>query len=96
MLCLMRKLGQSIIINGNISVTILKINENQVELGVDAPKNITINREEIEEAILNGIKKPDVNGNKIESPKNFKTNFKKPLKPTNLKRRPNVRQTRNA
>lgn len=47
MLILTRKLGESIIIEDNIKITVVDINKQQIKLGIDAPKNITINREEI-------------------------------------------------
>lgn len=47
MLILTRKLGESIIIEDNIKVTVVDINNQQIKLGIDAPKHITINREEI-------------------------------------------------
>ena len=51
MLVLTRKLGQSIIINDNIEVTILDVKGDSVRLGVEAPKNVTIYRHEIYEEI---------------------------------------------
>ena len=47
MLILTRRLGESIIIEDNIKVTVIDINKQQIKLGIDAPKHITINREEI-------------------------------------------------
>ncbi len=47
MLILTRKLGESIIIEDNIKVTVIDINKQQIKLGIDAPKHITINREEV-------------------------------------------------
>ncbi|MCP4268986.1 MAG: carbon storage regulator CsrA [Candidatus Brocadiaceae bacterium] len=47
MLILTRKLGESIIIEDNIKITVVDINKQQIKLGIDAPKHITINREEI-------------------------------------------------
>ena len=42
MLILTRKLGESIIIEDNIKVTVVDINNQQIKLGIDAPKHITI------------------------------------------------------
>ncbi len=47
MLILTRRLGESIIIEDNITVTVIDINKQQIKLGIDAPKHITINREEV-------------------------------------------------
>lgn len=47
MLVLARKKGQSIIIGDNIEVSIIDIQGDQVRLGIDAPKNISIHRKEI-------------------------------------------------
>ena len=47
MLILTRKLGESIIIEDNIKITVVDINNQQIKLGIDAPRHITINREEV-------------------------------------------------
>ena len=47
MFILTRRLGESIIIEDNIKVTVVDINNQQIKLGIDAPKHITINREEV-------------------------------------------------
>ncbi len=47
MLILTRRLGESIIIEDNIKVTVIDINNQQIKLGIDAPKHITISREEV-------------------------------------------------
>ena len=47
MLILTRRLGESIIIEDNIKVTVVDINNQQIKLGIDAPEHITINREEV-------------------------------------------------
>ncbi len=47
MLILTRKIKEKIIINSNIFITVLKIKGNQVCLGINAPNNISIYREEI-------------------------------------------------
>jgi carbon storage regulator len=47
MLILTRRLGESIIIEDNIKITVVDINKQQIKLGIDAPKHITINREEV-------------------------------------------------
>ena len=52
MLILSRKLNESIIINGQIVVKVLRIDKDTVKLGVQAPTEIPVHREEIHEAIL--------------------------------------------
>jgi len=51
MLVLSRQRNESIIINDNIIVTILSIDGDQVKLGIRAPQDITIFRQELWEAI---------------------------------------------
>ena len=47
MLVLSRRLNQSIVIAGEVRVTVVAISPSRVELGVEAPKQITVDREEI-------------------------------------------------
>jgi carbon storage regulator len=47
MLVLSRKIGESIIIDSCITVTIVAVNGNKVRLGISAPPDITVDREEI-------------------------------------------------
>lgn len=51
MLILSRNKGQKIMIGDNVVLSVLEINGDQVRIGVEAPSNITIYREEIFEAI---------------------------------------------
>lgn len=51
MLILSRNKGQKIMINDNIILSVLEINGDQVRIGIEAPSNVTIYREEIFEAI---------------------------------------------
>lgn len=51
MLILTRKLGESITIGDAIRITVLNVDGGQVQLGVDAPKEIVVHREEIYEKI---------------------------------------------
>ena len=52
MLVLTRRLGEKLIIGGNVTVTILGVKGNQIRIGIDAPRDITVNREEIYQRIL--------------------------------------------
>jgi carbon storage regulator len=47
MLVLSRKLNEKIVIDGGIVVTVVKIDRNQIRLGIEAPGNIRVFREEI-------------------------------------------------
>jgi carbon storage regulator len=47
MLILTRRIGEGFKIGDAISVTVLRIRGNQVRLGVDAPRHITVEREEL-------------------------------------------------
>jgi carbon storage regulator len=46
-LILTRKIGESVIINEDITVTVLGIKGNQIRIGVDAPRHVSVHREEI-------------------------------------------------
>jgi carbon storage regulator len=47
MLVLSRKLGEKIVIGDNIVVTVVKIDRNQIRLGIEAPHEVAVYREEI-------------------------------------------------
>jgi len=47
MLVLSRRPNESIIVNGNITITVLEIRGDHIRIGIDAPRDITIHREEI-------------------------------------------------
>ena len=51
MLVLSRKKNESIIINDNITVTVIEIRGDKVRLGIEAPKDVTVPRREVYEAI---------------------------------------------
>lgn len=51
MLCLSRLPQESIVIDGDVVVTILEVRGDKVRLGIQAPRNITVNRLEVEDAI---------------------------------------------
>lgn len=60
MLILSRKLNESIVIDGKIIVKVLRIDKDTVKLGIQAPAELPVHREEIHQVIeknkANGIK----------------------------------------
>jgi carbon storage regulator len=53
MLVLSRKLNESIVINGKVVVTVLAVKGDTVRLGINAPLEIPVHRQEVYEKVLN-------------------------------------------
>ena len=51
MLILTRRPGETLIISDNIRVTVLDVSGNQIRLGVTAPREVPVHREEVAERI---------------------------------------------
>jgi len=53
MLILTRRVGETLVIGDDVTVTVLAIKGNQIRIGVNAPKDVSVHREEIYERIKN-------------------------------------------
>ncbi len=53
MLILTRRISESIIVGDDVKITVLGVKGNQVRLGIDAPKDVSVHREEIYMRIQN-------------------------------------------
>ncbi len=53
MLILTRRVGEAVVIGEEVTVTVLGVKGNQVRIGVNAPKTVSVHREEIFERIKN-------------------------------------------
>ena len=54
MLILTRKIGESIIVGDNIRVVVLEVRGRQIRLGIEAPPEIVVLREEVAQRLING------------------------------------------
>jgi len=53
MLILTRRAGETVMIGSDITITVLGVKGNQVRIGINAPKDVAVHREEIFERIQN-------------------------------------------
>ena len=47
MLILTRRIGETLMVGDNVSVTVLRVNGNQVKIGIEAPSDVAVHREEV-------------------------------------------------
>lgn len=74
MLVLKRNKDESIVIDDQIKVTVLEIEDGSIKIGIEAPKNIEIHREEV----YREIQKENIEaGSQIKDLENLKKIFKK-------------------
>ena len=52
MLVLSRRVGEKLVIGEDVTVTVLGVKGSQVRIGIDAPRDVTVHREEIYQRIL--------------------------------------------
>lgn len=64
MLILTRRVGETLMIGNDVTVTVLGVKGNQVRIGINAPKTIAVHREEIYER----VKREQEGGNSISTP----------------------------
>jgi len=67
MLILTRRVGESVVIGEDVTVTVLGVKGNQVRIGINAPKTVSVHREEIFERIKNG-REPGTDGATSDDP----------------------------
>jgi carbon storage regulator len=65
MLILTRRVGETVMIGDDVTITVLGVKGNQVRVGINAPKNVAVHREEIYER----IKREQQGGEAAEKPK---------------------------
>ena len=53
-LILTRKVGESVLIGDGIKVSVLAVKGNQVRVGIEAPKDVSVHREEVRERLEEG------------------------------------------
>lgn len=62
MLILTRRVGESLMVGEDITITVLGVKGNQVRIGVNAPKDVAVHREEIFNRIHDGDQAPPSEG----------------------------------
>ncbi len=60
MLILTRRVGETVMIGDDVTITVLGVKGNQVRVGINAPKHVAVHREEIYERIKREQQPEDV------------------------------------
>ena len=63
MLILTRRVGESLVIGDEVTVTVLGVKGNQVRIGVEAPREVSVHREEIYDRIRQERAQSEAEGN---------------------------------
>lgn len=74
MLILTRRVQEAIMIGDNVTVTVLSVKGNQVRLGIDAPKDVEVHREEIYHRVKAGLPANAEPADDVESPSETRGN----------------------
>ena len=66
MLILTRRIGENLMVGDDVTITVLGVKGNQVRIGVNAPKDVAVHREEIYQRIQKEKSGEDVDGDSEE------------------------------
>ena len=66
MLILTRRVGETLMIGDDVTITVLGVKGNQVRIGVNAPKEVAVHREEIYQRIQNEKSGDDIDSDSEE------------------------------
>ncbi len=71
MLVLSRKPDETIVIGDEIKVSVLSVRGKQVRLGIDAPRDVAVNREEIHQRIEASLQNADIDADNAKIAKTY-------------------------